>query len=70
MCWRPSPEEEVTRTNETWGVEGLKFIYFEGKREQEQGKGRKSRRERERERIPSRLRTVSTEPDVAPTHEP
>ena len=38
------------------------FIYFERERERahKQGRGR----ERERERIPSRLCTVSTEPDV------
>ena len=36
------------------------FVYFE--REQEQRRGRE--REREREKLPSRLRAVSTEPNV------
>ena len=35
------------------------FIYFERERERV---SREGQRERERERIPSRLRTVSTEP--------
>ena len=36
------------------------LIYFEREREREQGRGR----ERGIERIPSRLRTISMEPDV------
>ena len=41
------------------------FIYFEGERESvcEQGRGG-TERERGRERIPSRLHTISAEPDV------
>ena len=45
------------------------WIYFERERERERvpGRGRERgerERERERERIPSSLRTVSTEPDA------
>ena len=36
------------------------YIYFEKERKHEQGRGR----ERQRARIPSRLRTVSTEPHI------
>ena len=40
------------------------FIYFEREREREREREKGRGRERETERIPSRLRTASTEPNV------
>ena len=43
----------------------FKFIYSERERAQSGGGQREKERQRQRQRIPSRLCTVSAEPDVA-----
>ena len=40
------------------------FIYFKTEREREREREREKQRERERKRIPSRVHTVSTEPNA------